>query len=91
VLGTADLRPVAHQVVQRVDRGERSADDLVGHDLSDPEILGVSVGFPDAGHTGVRLELDNGPWRERLMHPDHIEQWWVTDQDGCAGGADDDR
>ena len=76
--------PAAHPVdVEDVRPGQGR-----GGELEPGNVAGIAVGFTEAGHAGVRLDLHDGPQRERFVDAHGVQERRVLEghrRDGDAG------
>ena len=58
-----------------------------GGQLEPGNVPGVAVGFADAGHAGIRVDLHDGPQGERFMDANGVQQRRVLEGDRRDGHA----
>ena len=92
VAGAVTAETIGDRCANRVEREHIQTGDRVGRGFQPLQVHDVGVGLPQPDQTGIGVQLDDGPQRVGLVHPDGVEQRRVDEGDrGDAGAGDPDR
>ena len=81
--------PVGDRRPNRVEREHVQTRDGLRSGVQPRQVRLVGVGLAEADQSGVRVELDDGAQRVRLVHADGVEQRRVDERDRRDAGARD--